>query len=307
MPKRYPLNTFAISPEKSLKTLVENRNAYTLDNCELNIYETHQHSTLVPLTFTDFVVTSMLRGKKIMHLFDKPGFDYIPGETVLVPAYVTMQIDFPEASAQTPTQCIALTIDNNKIQQTLQFLNERYPRSSTEYWQFHSNHYHFLNNIELAQTINKLTSICSDSGIGKDILADLALQELIVRIIQTQHLSLADEADIHSNNPLSFITGYIKANINEKIEVAHLSAQACMSKATFYRMFKREYGISPLEYIAQERIKKAKNLLKNPYMSVTAVCYECGFSDLNYFVRMFKSLEGITPKQYQLNNLPQQF
>jgi len=73
-----------------------------------------------------------------------------------------------------------------------------------------------------------------------------------------------------------------------------------MSKATFYRSFKKEFGISPLEYILSEKIKNAKQLLKHPELSIKKVSFECGFNDVNYFVRLFKKMEGITPRQYQL-------
>ena len=297
----HKLGMVALSGEKSLKTLVENRRAFTLENCELNLFETLQASQLVPLTFSDFVITSMLRGKKVMHLFDKPGFDYLPGETVLVPANVTMKIDFPEANLNNPTQCIALALDQNKIQQIVDRLNETYPRDGKQqYWNLHHNQYHFLNNLELAQTLNKLIQICSGSALGKDILADLTLQELIVHIIQTQNLEATEQAAyLHEDSPLAFVVNYIRANISEKIQVDELSEKACMSRASFYRAFKREFSISPLDFILKEKIKKAKHLLSETQSSVTDICYQLGFSDLNYFGRQFRKSEGISPSQYR--------
>jgi AraC-like DNA-binding protein len=297
------LNKVKLTHEKSLKTLVENRTAYTLERCELNVFETHQASTLVPLTFNDFVVTSMLRGKKVMHLYDHDGFDYLPGETVLVPGGVTMNIDFPEATKDNPTQCIALAIDHQKIENTLSFLNDKYPRMGNDYWNFSKNNYHFQNSLEIASLLNKIINICSSSLPLKDVLADLNLQELIVNIIQSQNRIAIETIDTNLNtntNPLSYITSFIKANISEDIKLGVLSEKACMSKATFYRSFKKEYGISPLEYIISEKIKLAKSLLSDPKNSLKQVAYECGFHDVNYFVRLFKKVESITPHQYQL-------
>jgi AraC-like DNA-binding protein len=297
----YKLNQVAVSGEKSLKTLVENRRAFTLENCELNLFETLQPSLLVPLTFSDFVITSMLRGKKVMHLFDKPGFDYLPGETVLVPANVTMKIDFPDANLDNPTQCIALALDQNKIQHIVDRLNETYPREGKhQFWNLHHNQYHFLNNLELAQTLNKLIRICSGSALGKDILADLTLQELIVHIIQTQNLAAVEEgAYSNEDSSLALVVNYIRANISEKIRVEELSEKACMSRTSFYRAFKREFSISPLDFILNEKIKKAKNLLSGTKASISDVCYQLGFSDLNYFGRQFRKSEGISPTQYR--------
>jgi AraC family transcriptional regulator len=58
--------------KRDLKTLVENRTTYTLHDCELNIFETHQEAKDVNLVFGDLVLTTMLKGKKVMHLFDSP-------------------------------------------------------------------------------------------------------------------------------------------------------------------------------------------------------------------------------------------
>lgn len=298
------LNKPALTHEKSLKTLVENRTIFSLDHCELNIFETYQKSDLVPLKFNDLVVTSMLRGKKVMHLFDEPQFEYLPGETVIVPSNVEMKIDFPEASKENPTQCIALAIDNKIITDTLDFLNEKYPKEGkSNLWKLDHENYFFYNNVELAGTINKLIKECMGNSITKDAIADLTLQELIIRIIQTQTTKrFENEKYIDISSPITPAIDFIKKNIQGTINLKNLSDKACMSTTSFYRYFKRELGMSPIEYILNEKIKYAKKLLSNPNIQVNEVSYATGFEDCNYFIRLFKKYEGVTPKQYQLMN-----
>ena len=141
--------------------------------------------------------------------------------------------------------------------------------------------------------------ICANDKLGKDMLAELALQELIIRIIQIQNLNDDSQNKQRHQNPLVYVMHFIRENVTEKIQIEQLSDKACMSRATFYRAFKREYGLNPLEYILHERIKKAKALLTDARNSITEVCYQSGFSDLNYFDRQFKKIEGITPGQFR--------
>lgn len=298
------LDAPALTHEKSLKTLVENRTIYNLDHCELNLFETYQQAHRVPLAFNDLVVTSMLRGKKVMHLFEDPAFDYLPGESVIIPANVEMKIDFPEAELNNPTQCLALAIDNKKIVDTLDFLNERYPKEGkANFWQLDDRNYFFYNNEDLALTINKLIQVCQSTSITKDVLADLAIQELLIHIIQTQSITAIEKGfDLTPNPILNNILLIVRQNIGQKINLKLIAKQCGMSPATLYRMIKRELGISPIELIILERIKLAKSLLKDQTMYIKNVCYEAGFEDANYFIRAFKMHEGITPKQYQQLN-----
>ncbi len=304
MEQKKLLHTPALTHAKSLKTLVENRTIFSLNHCELNIFETYKYAEQVALSFNDLVVTSMLRGKKVMHLFDKPGFDYLPGETVIVPRKVEMKIDFPEADLKNPTQCIALAIDHNIINKTLDFLNERYPKEGKQNtWKLDYENYFFYNNVELASTINKLIDECTGSSITKDVLADLALQELIVRIIQTQSVNqLRDPMNISSESPMLPVIEYIQNHITDNITLKDLSDKACMSTSSFFRYFKRETGRSPIEFILHEKIRYAKKLLSNPHIQINEVSFATGFEDSNYFIRLFKKHEGVTPKQYRLMN-----
>ncbi len=301
MNERNLVSPFTLTGKKELRTLVENRKAYTLNHCELNIYETYERSELVPLTFSDLVITSMLRGKKVMHLFDKPGFDYLPGETVIVPPNVTMTIDFPEASEINPSQCTALAINQQEIRNTLDFLNENYPRANNDLWQLNYQQFHFLNNYELAQLINKLIGISTGDNLAKDVLANLTLKELLIRIMQMQNLhEMKDNLNqMSTSNRFAYILQYIKAHLTEKLNIDALSQMAYMSKASFFRTFKHELGVSPVDYIIKERIQLAKQFMQNPYCSIADACFKAGFNNQHYFSRVFRKMVGTTPSLYK--------
>ncbi|MGF6847811.1 AraC-like DNA-binding protein [Chitinophaga sp. W3I9] len=304
MPVKHFVQPIDLTHPKQLQRLVENRRVYNLNSCELNIFESYQQDYRVPLTFGDFVITSMVQGKKIMHLFDQPSFEYQPGETVIVPANETMVIDFPEASAENPTQCIALSVDETYIRSTLQYLNEYYNSQYADKndWRLQFNQYHFNNDADLTDLINKLVRICRSTDLSRDIYADLSIKELLVRILQSQHLQLvADEKDTNSNSSrLHFVLHYINEHLTENISVDTLCRKAYLSRNVFFKWFKDQFGITPLQYINRERLKLAKQLLADRNNSVSQVSMLCGFNDTNYFIRLFRNAEGVTPGTYQL-------
>ena len=163
------------------------------------------------------------------------------------------------------------------------------------------NQFHFFNNYELAQLINKLIRISTGDALTKDILAGLTLKELLVRIMQMQNLHEVSENTLiaDNNSRFAYVVDYINNHITGKLSIDALSQIAFMSKASFFRAFKHEMGISPVDYIIKQRVNFAKQLMSNPYNSVSEACFKAGFNNLNYFSRTFKKLEGITPSTYK--------
>lgn len=296
----YPVH---LSDEKSLFSLVENRTSFTLDTCELSVFETRRPAERVNLMFSDLVLTSMLRGKKVMHLFNNEGFDYLPGESVIVPPNEVMKIDFPEARQDNPTQCIALAISGQEVMNTIDLLNERFPKvEARDSWQVNESIFHLINNQDLADIINRIIRISiKEQAKEKDVLAGLALRELLVRLMQTQARQLFESSykRLASSYRFAHVIQYIKQNIREKINLDTLHEKASMSRANFFRKFKEEFGYSPADYVLHERIKLAKEYLHNPLVQVTEVCFMAGFQSLSYFIRIFKKATGLTPKGFQ--------
>ncbi len=79
-----------------------------------------------------------------------------------------------------------------------------------------------------------------------------------------------------------------------------------MSKSHFYRVFKNEVGVSPTDFINDERIGRAANMLKDPHRKIKEVYLECGFESRSYFNRLFKRKKQLSPGEFQLRaNRPQ--
>lgn len=291
--------------KNDLKTLVENRTTYTLDNCELNIFETHKEANKVSLVFGDLVLTTMLKGKKVMHLFDKPGFEYLPGESVIVPPHEVMKIDFPEATYDNPTQCIALSISRQMIENTFNLLNEKFPdKLLTDQWGIDLSYFHLSNNAELTEIINRFIRIgVKDMSKEKDLIASLALKELLIRLSQTQARQMLQNTykQLAGSNRLAYVVAYIKENIRENLDIDLLSNKACMSKSHFSRSFRLELGISPTEFILRERLRLARTYLQSTENRIQEVCFMAGFKNVTYFIRAFKQEFGVTPKAFQLS------
>lgn len=293
------LETPELKRENQLLHMVENQTKFNLNNCEFSIYETHKAAFNVKLHFETIAFTAMLRGKKHMKLDNKTNyFDYYPGESILVSPGETMVIDFPEAD-ETPSQCISLSLNPEFIENSLNHLNYHLPKvDETSRWNIELDEYFLFNNQSLASATNNIMRIAMDDNSQKDIMADFALKELLIRLMQTQARNMVEKNIAKNKSRIGFAVDYIKKNLHQKLSIDSIAKMAYVSKSNFFKMFKDELGTSPNEFILQERINRAKELLASQN-SIKETAYQTGFSDTNYFTRVFKQLVGVTPKSYQ--------
>lgn len=295
------INKLPFSNEKEISTLVENKRSFAVEQMELHVFETYEASKLVPLQFGDLVMINMLEGKKVMHVGQLEAFDYLPGQMLVLPAYTKMLIDFPNATLHKPTQCTALVVSKEKIDSILDYLNEFNPKHHLiGDWGFDPNLFHLYNTPELTDLLNKFFKIMMENNVLKNVYADLTFKELMIRLLQAQSL-LALEINQTTNSVLLHLKDFVRKHLTEKISLESLEKVANMSKSSLTRMFKNELGLSPMEYVITQRLQRAKELL-HLTKSVKESCFGSGFTDVNYFVRLFKSREGLTPGAYILIN-----
>ncbi len=288
--------------QKKLTTLVENRTTYQADFAELNVFETQKVSEKVSLTFGFPVIASMLKGKKVMHLEGMPSFEFVPGQSVVMPTDQEMVIDFPVATEEEPTQCLALGIDKSKIQDVVMHYNESVQiENENNSWAIDDTSAHLLHNGELNMLIDRLIQTFTNPNRKEDVLLDLMIQELVVRLLQTKAKTVMLSSSIMSDSRLGSVIKYIKDNLTSKnLTVDELAQKAYMSSSHFHKKFKNTLGVSPIDYINAEKIKFAKKLMsRENSISVSEVALLSGFTSSSYFHRQFKKYEMITPQQFR--------
>ncbi len=286
---------------RKLQTLVENQTSYNTPNAELHVFETHQEAERVLLKFNEPVLASMLVGKKVMHLRDHQPFGFLPGESLILPADEVMCIDFPEARMDNPTRCLAMAISPEKIREVVCAMNEALPKNDADEWNFIDYNFRFTNDEAIYQIIHRLLFLFAEDHPSKQLFVDMMLRELIIRVLQVESRRIYEKKalTLSSSNRLAYIIQYIRDHLDQPLSVEGLSRKAHMSESNFHRVFKNELGVSPIDFINDERIKLATSLLHDPRRKVKEVYMACGFNSLSYFTRMFKRKKQLSPKAFQ--------
>jgi AraC family transcriptional regulator len=97
------------------------------------------------------------------------------------------------------------------------------------------------------------------------------------------------------------VAAYIEEHVADDIPLATLAELARLSRFHFSRSFKHSFGMPPHRYHAHRRIERAKQLLADRKLSVTAIALDTGFSDTSTFTAAFHRLTGQTPSCYRRN------
>ena len=102
-----------------------------------------------------------------------------------------------------------------------------------------------------------------------------------------------------SQAKLNLVLDYIREHLGEKIRLEAIAALLNISQFHFCHLFKESMGISPYQYILQQRVEKAKHLLKHQTMPLIEVAFDCGFATQSQLTKYFSRFVGTTPKVYR--------
>lgn len=108
-----------------------------------------------------------------------------------------------------------------------------------------------------------------------------------------------DMRAVSSNYSIARAQHYIEQHYAEHITLTTLAEVGHMSVTSFNRNFKKELGITPIDYLIEVRIKTAKLLLKRKELSITEVAMRSGFGSASHFSSCFLTRVGTTPQEYR--------
>lgn len=94
------------------------------------------------------------------------------------------------------------------------------------------------------------------------------------------------------------IQAYIGEHLNEKLTLQTVAKNHCISVTKLKRLFREDVGRSVVTYLTEQRIKEAKNLIRQGQLNFSQIAEAVGFESIHYFSAVFKKQTGMSPTEY---------
>lgn len=135
----------------------------------------------------------------------------------------------------------------------------------------------------------------------KRVFADLILPTLLQQLFFTIHRSLAENKRPEKNRlpEVEHAVSYFRLHFSEEISIQAYAQASNVSTCWFIRCFKKQMGMTPLQYITSLRIQKACELLETTSYTIQEIGELTGYENPLYFSRIFKEKTGLAPREYR--------
>ena len=109
-----------------------------------------------------------------------------------------------------------------------------------------------------------------------------------------------DHTTLRLSQVREIIEGYIREHYTEELSMQDVARVMNYSDAYFCKLFKQCFKVNFSAYLNEYRISRAKELLQTTRLNVREISIACGYSDANYFARVFKRVTGMTPSEFRV-------
>ena len=140
------------------------------------------------------------------------------------------------------------------------------------------------------------------STVGQ-LYTDSLFNTLAIHLLKhhaTRKREIPDYNDGLSRYQLRRAIDYIQVHLNQEIKLADIAKLLGMSQYYFCRLFRQSIGMSPYKYVIQQRVERAKRLLRQPQkMPIAEIALDCGFANQSALCKHFRNIIGTTPNAYR--------
>jgi AraC-like DNA-binding protein len=133
---------------------------------------------------------------------------------------------------------------------------------------------------------------------GYETMMQVLFMQIVVYLARVASHQ-AETPALQRNVGLASVVHYMEVNYTQPVRLDELAAHARMSKNNLLRAFKKQYKVSPIEYLIRLRMTRACEQMREPDRTVSEIAYDVGFSDSNYFSRRFRETYGVPPSIYR--------
>lgn len=152
---------------------------------------------------------------------------------------------------------------------------------------------------EIVALLRMLISEASRQPNGWDNVCQHLLVVLLSLLLRHTHFTLNIERGLHTNKECAAARRYIDEHFAEPIDLDILANITHVNKYYLAHAFKREYGISPINYLIERRIRESKYLLEHTDYALSQIAHFLGISSSNYFSQSFRRSTGQSPTEYR--------
>jgi AraC family transcriptional regulator len=153
----------------------------------------------------------------------------------------------------------------------------------------------------LNQLMVALWEACEHPSPIGNLMADGITTAAVTRLFQKSGVGQGLDIKPVSLAPwrMKRVKHFSLANLHKHIDMLDLAGAAGLSNRHFTRAFREETGQTPHRWLVQQRLERARQLLMQSDLSLTAVAESCGFADQNHMIKIFKQATGLTPFRWK--------
>ena len=157
-----------------------------------------------------------------------------------------------------------------------------------------------LESVEVSSCLRNILREMELKNTGYEDVCQAYMEILIIRLMRSIDFAVPTDPQLGiGNRQCAAVKRYIDLHFKEALSLDQLAEDAHMSKYYLSHAFKREYGVSPINYMITKRIEESKYLLAETDLSMSQIAQLLGFSSLSYFSQVFRRTQSLSPMEYR--------